>query len=206
MFLLIDVYIENIIPYKGCIAHAPRRIKKQGSAADSFPPLSVCCALQLPPASKQTKALDLALFFTTALGLAFPNLTPVWLPGRGQAPHHGATLGRTSPEDSASDSPRKPQRISTWQIIIWYELIAGEQLSVTMKLGMFKQHLKKKKHSYCNSVNYLRVACKKEEERRNKSMTEKWKKILAQFLKNTCIQKMIPGWNQVFFLEILMQD
>jgi len=56
---------------------------------------------------KKTRALDLALVFTTALGLAFPNLTPVWLLGRGKAPHHGATLGRTSPEDSARDSPKK---------------------------------------------------------------------------------------------------
>lgn len=46
------------------------------------------------------KALDLAPVFTTVLGLAFTNFTPVWLPGRGKALQHGAALGRTSPVDS----------------------------------------------------------------------------------------------------------
>ncbi|KAI9524095.1 hypothetical protein NQZ68_021057 [Dissostichus eleginoides] len=61
----------------------------------------------------QSKVFDLALVSTTVLGLAFPNLTPVWLPGRGKAHRHGATLGRTSPEDTANNSPQKPQRIPT---------------------------------------------------------------------------------------------
>lgn len=67
-----------------------------------------------PTSSKQSKALDLALVFTTVLGLAFPNLTPVWLRGRGKAHLCGAMLGRTSSEDSASDIPQNPQRIPTW--------------------------------------------------------------------------------------------
>lgn len=66
-----------------------------------------------PTSSKQSKALDLALVFTTVLGLAFPNLTPVWLRGRGMAHICGAMLGRTSSEDSASDIPQNPQRIPT---------------------------------------------------------------------------------------------
>lgn len=67
-----------------------------------------------PTSSKQSKALDLALVFATVLGLAFPNLTPVWLRGRGKAHICGAMLGRTSSEDSASDIPQNPQRIPTW--------------------------------------------------------------------------------------------
>lgn len=45
-----------------------------------------------PLSSKQTRAFDLALVSTTV-----PNLTPVWLLGRGKAHHKGATLGRPLP-------------------------------------------------------------------------------------------------------------
>ena len=46
-------------------------------------------------------------------GWPFPNLTPVWLAGRGKARIRGATLGEDLPWGSG---PQKPQRIPTWQI------------------------------------------------------------------------------------------
>lgn len=55
---------------------------------------SLCCSLQPPSSSsKQTRAFDLALVSTTALGLAFPNLTPVWLHQWGKA-HHWRHAGQ----------------------------------------------------------------------------------------------------------------
>lgn len=96
-----------------------------GAAAVVVPLRSLGCTLQLPPASKPCKALDLAPVFTTLLGLAFTNFTPVLLPRRGKALQRGAVLGRTSPVDSTYDSPEKPQRIPTWYVSNWYHLIAG---------------------------------------------------------------------------------
>lgn len=58
---------------------------------------SVCCALQPPPSSKQTRAFDLALVSTTVLGLAFPNLTPVLLPGRWEGPSPWRHTGQDLP-------------------------------------------------------------------------------------------------------------
>ena len=46
-------------------------------------------------------------------GWPFPNLTPVWLAGRGKARIRGATLGEDLPWGSG---PQKPQRIPTWHI------------------------------------------------------------------------------------------
>ncbi|CAB1438783.1 unnamed protein product [Pleuronectes platessa] len=73
------------------------------------PWMNSVCLLQPPPSSKQTGVFDLTLVSTTALGLAFPNLTPVWLAGRGKA-HRGAMLGEDLPWGSG---PQKPQRIPT---------------------------------------------------------------------------------------------
>ncbi|TNN44803.1 hypothetical protein EYF80_044988 [Liparis tanakae] len=72
-----------------------------------------------PPSSKPARTFHLALVSATALRLASPNLTPVWLPRRGKAHHHGAMLGgtRTSPEDPANDSPEENHRGSPPDLI-----------------------------------------------------------------------------------------
>jgi len=80
---------------------------------------SVCLLQPPPPSSKHARTFHLALVSAAALRLAFPNLTPVWLPRRGKAHHHSAMLGRTrtSPEDSANDSPEENHRGSPPDLI-----------------------------------------------------------------------------------------